>query len=373
MVAAAVANPSEPRNAFIDVLRGVAILGVVFQHLFFWVVYVHTPVVPIAGTVVSTALFNNGWIGVNLFFVLSGFVLFQPGIASSRRTVLAYYVARAARLWPLLFIFVTFISIIEDRNLFTLGYYLLVYLSGFNSILSSQFLLSKISWVLWSLGVEILFSVVLPGLLAAIRRFTLVRVLIAVAIWSLVYRVVADQVWYASVPGWGNAYLNAYKDNIFGRIDDFMFGMAAAHLVRTGWAPGRALAWIAGATLIITLLGWNYAAAAGAPRTLPLSVVVSLLHTGFAASVMVLITAGIGLRIWSRPALLPLVICGQLAYSIYLFHAFFYRYTQPALTVSGVLVYLGMTFAAAMLSFIFIESAGIHRMPAWTRPFGVRR
>jgi len=363
----------ESRNAFIDLLRGVAILGVVLHHLFSPTLDAAAARIDVAGANVSLYLFNNGWLGVNLFFILSGFVLYRPGIATDRLSVIDYYVSRATRLWPLLFIFVTFICIIDQRSPIKFASYIVLYLSGLNSLLPRSWMSGAIVWVLWSLGVEILFSILLPGLLALVRRLSLMRVLLAVAAFCFVYRIFADQAWWLYLPDYANAQLNPFKDNIFGRLDDFLFGMAAAHLVRAGWAPRRGLVWIAAAVLLLDLFGWNYLTAAGIPRMPAMSALASLLHVGFAVPVMVLIAALIRLPLWTRPAFLPLVVCGQLCYSIYLFHAFFYRYVPPEFTVSGIAVYLALTIGTAVPFFVYVESAGIHRMPSWTRPFRLSR
>jgi peptidoglycan/LPS O-acetylase OafA/YrhL len=201
----------------------------------------------------------------------------------------------------------------------------------------------------------------------------MMRVLLAVAAFCLVYRVLADQAWWHYLPGYDNPHLNPFKDNIFGRLDDFVFGMAAAHLVRLGWKPRAALAWMAAAVLVLDLFGWNYLTSMGTPRSPALSVLASVLHVGFTASVMVLIAALVRMPLWARPTFLPLVVCGQLCYSIYLFHAFFYRYTKPELTLEGVAVYLALSIGTAVPFFLYVESAGIHRMPAWTRSFTLRR
>jgi peptidoglycan/LPS O-acetylase OafA/YrhL len=369
----AAAGGRESRNAFIDLLRGIAILGVVLHHLFANALNAAAVRVDIAGSDVSIYVFNNGWLGVNLFFILSGFVLYRPGIAADRKSVIDYYVSRATRLWPLLFIFITFICIIDQKSPLKFASYIVLYLSGLNSILPRSWMSGAIVAVLWSLGVEILFSILLPGLLALVRRMSLMRVLLTVAVFCFAYRIFADQAWWGYLPDYANPQLNPFKDNIFGRLDDFLFGMAAAHLVRAGWAPRRGLVWIAAVVLTLDLFGWNYLTATGIPRTQTMSALASLLHVGFAAPAMVLIAALVHLPLWIRPAFLPLVVCGQLCYSIYLFHAFFIRYVPPQLTVSGVAVYLALTFGTAAVFFVYVESAGIHRMPPWTRPFRLSR
>jgi peptidoglycan/LPS O-acetylase OafA/YrhL len=361
------------RNAFIDLLRGIAILGVVLHHLFWPSLEIAAYRVDVGGTGLSLFVFNNGWLGVSLFFILSGFVLYRPGIVADAASVLEYYRSRAIRLWPLLFIFITFICIIDQKSPLKFASYIALYLSGLNSLLPRSWMSGAIVWVLWSLGVEILFSILLPGLIAVIRKLQMKRVVLGVAAFCLVYRGFADQAWWQYLPDYDNPHLNPFKDNIFGRLDEFVFGMAAAQIVRSGWMPRSKLTWIAAAVLVLDLLGWNCLTSIGTPHTPAMSAFASVLHLGFAAPVAVLIVALIRLPLWSKSVFLPLVVCGQLCYSIYLFHAFFYRYTKPEPTLEGIAVYLALTIGTAVPFFLYVESAGIHRMPAWTRPFTLRR
>ncbi|RQS08467.1 acyltransferase family protein [Burkholderia sp. Bp8991] len=69
-----------PRLAEINGLRGIAILAVVWHRLSF--VLVPTPP-RLWGTPTELVLWN-GWMGVNLFFILSGFVLYLPYAAGKR-------------------------------------------------------------------------------------------------------------------------------------------------------------------------------------------------------------------------------------------------------------------------------------------------
>ncbi len=62
------------RLAEINGLRGIAILAVVWHHLSFALV----PTPPHLWGMPTEPVLWNGWMGVNLFFILSGFVLYLP-------------------------------------------------------------------------------------------------------------------------------------------------------------------------------------------------------------------------------------------------------------------------------------------------------
>ncbi len=90
------------RLTAIDGFRGIAISAVVFHHLF----QVHIARAdPSLFGIDLTFLLTSGWLGVNLFFVLSGFVLFLPYRMGTREfsrpdNIVGFYRHRAARLFP---------------------------------------------------------------------------------------------------------------------------------------------------------------------------------------------------------------------------------------------------------------------------------
>jgi peptidoglycan/LPS O-acetylase OafA/YrhL len=70
----------------LDSVRGVAILLVLFYHGFYWSNGLVGLSVPVRRFVSATRL---GWLGVHLFFVLSGFLI--TGILVHSRTKTHYY------------------------------------------------------------------------------------------------------------------------------------------------------------------------------------------------------------------------------------------------------------------------------------------
>src|SRR5690242_8532584 len=94
---------SPQRLSFINGLRGVALLGVVLHHSFFHRFRYGLETGRLGPLEV---LGSSGWLGVNLFFFLSGFVLYYPYLLGRRRMesladVRWFLRHRAERLLPL--------------------------------------------------------------------------------------------------------------------------------------------------------------------------------------------------------------------------------------------------------------------------------
>lgn len=92
----------------LDVLRGLAALAVVFWHWrhFFFQGTQRASIDPgqLPLYSVFAPLYNNGWLGVDLFFCLSGFVfywLYSDGVARSAVSGRDFFVLRFSRLYPL--------------------------------------------------------------------------------------------------------------------------------------------------------------------------------------------------------------------------------------------------------------------------------
>ena len=85
----------EQRNYFgLDLVRFGAALMVALYHLAFWDwLPERSPTPPIA----PVSIFSAGWVGVEIFFVLSGFVI---ALSAQGKTVGQFITGRAARLYP---------------------------------------------------------------------------------------------------------------------------------------------------------------------------------------------------------------------------------------------------------------------------------
>ena len=88
----------------LDGLRGVAILLVMGFHYFYHLesFYYKSTLYPYGETFSSVLIFKYGYMGVELFFIISGFVIAMTLEAS--RSVIDFVIRRFARIWPALIV-----------------------------------------------------------------------------------------------------------------------------------------------------------------------------------------------------------------------------------------------------------------------------
>lgn len=319
----------------------------------------------LAGASISVAApLANGWLGVDLFFLLSGFVLMLPYADGRRRMesgedAKAFYRHRWLRLMPLyyfnLFVVWGLVTAPDPR----LGRFFqdvfLMLTATFN--LSDRLYLPRYNLVLWSLGLEIWFSALFPLLVVAGRRWGIGRLSVAALLLSLGVRM-------AGVPfglggGW-NPYLNFVKDSLPGRLDEFVLGMLLAHLYATRRVLGRgkaAAACVLGLLAVYAAcLGWDAVILGQLPRRVTpfLSLLVA---GGFFSLTLGCVSAhnGISRRLFTGA---PLQLLGMMSYSIYIWHAVIrFRMVRPpvAYNPTNVVAYLLITAVVATLSYRYIE------------------
>jgi peptidoglycan/LPS O-acetylase OafA/YrhL len=360
--AAPVVMVHAPRLAAIDGLRGVAILAVIYHHFLNQRL---TGLFGAPGVVFhrlffsAYAFFSNGWLGVNLFFVLSGFVLMEPYALERRRfesraDVFTFYRRRARRLLPLYYLclFAAMLAadaLAVDEPRFGYDVFSLV---TFTYSFRDDMFMPWFNMALWSLAVEVWFSVLFPGLVVLWRRVGLGKLVVAALVFSLGVRFVATYRWNANA-----AYHLTWKDGIFARLDDFVVGMAlSVWLARRRQVPGAvasAVAVVVGIVVVgIAAVGWD-------------NVVFANLRFTSAAVLNDVVLAGIVLVVggmlstppgWLRLAFgnRPLQLAGAMCYSLYLWHMIAVRRSEHW-SLGGVFVYLGLVFAVSALTYRFVE------------------
>lgn len=166
------------RINFLDGLRGISILMVVFSHA---IATNHFP----TKFKSITSIFFDGGLGVRCFFVLSGFLITNLLIYETRQNgTISYrnfYVKRAFRIIPVYFLYVITIFIIDNFN----NSVNLDYSSYLQALSFTTGLWGKGSWLLghtWSLAIEEQFYFIWPLLFFFTKKKKLNMVLLTIII-----------------------------------------------------------------------------------------------------------------------------------------------------------------------------------------------
>ena len=214
--------------------RGVAALWVFVYHV--WLsIGPQRLLVPLAGTTLDlTPLASAGWAGVDVFYVLSGFLLW--GVFddyASRRTdairVARFAERRALRILPPFYAQVALLAVlglatnwVEAPSWTTLA----LHATLTHGLSYEHF--QAVNNVWWTLSTEAQFYVALPLLAMAVRRFGWATVLTGGLAAMLTYRIAAFAA-FRDAPVIERVWA---LEQFPGRIDQFLAGMFASHLAR---------------------------------------------------------------------------------------------------------------------------------------------
>ena len=165
------------RIAVLDGLRALAILLVMLRHSIkpFWA-DLSVPYIPI-GSIDLGAIFINGWVGVDLFFVLSGFLIASHLLQSFEKqstfsNVLRSYIPRRFfRIAPVYYV-VLFLAVL---GLFPYYSYpesseSLAWRTFYHMVFMQDYWRSDIVVVFWSLAIEIKFYLLAPFLIFGLLK-----------------------------------------------------------------------------------------------------------------------------------------------------------------------------------------------------------
>ena len=319
---------SRPRLPAITSIRFFAALHVVIFHL-------HAIKVA-AGPQWYQNFASIGYVGVSLFFVLSGFILVYT-YANRETPARTFWRARFARVYPAyifslivtlpFFIYVIFDTASAARR--EHGYVRLAEASSLASALLVPSLLQSwipgaaLAWnsVAWSLSVEAFFYLIFPALIVVLlrkRNSTLMSLLLvswAISLAITVGYTLLKPDGVASVDDnmLGLTWLNVVKFNPLVRLPEFLMGACCGFLfvrnsVNRKWATPLAVAGLAG-----------FIGVAAFSSHIPYP----MIHSGLLAPAFAAIIYGIALRpAWARVLeFKPLVLLGDASYSLYLLHS----------------------------------------------------
>jgi peptidoglycan/LPS O-acetylase OafA/YrhL len=188
------------QNVFFPNLDGLRFLA--FFYVFMYHCYFQVPVQGEDNQIylVFHKLWENGDLGVNFFFTLSGFLITYLLLVEEKKngsfSIKAFYWRRTLRIWPLYFTTLIFGSFIFQLLLISVNaeieesanvWYYIFFLGNFNSIFNGAPVSGTLS-VLWSLAVEEQFYLFWPIFLLLFKKYRL-QLFIILILFSLVFRV----------------------------------------------------------------------------------------------------------------------------------------------------------------------------------------
>jgi peptidoglycan/LPS O-acetylase OafA/YrhL len=306
----------------LDGLRGVAILLVLGYHtwLFSWL----TPALALGGVAIPVdAIARAGYLGVELFFTISGFVLFFPqatrALANEPQQDLGTFaLRRALKIVPsyALALAATFVSLASFQPPAPLLPTLATHLTFVHSFWDDP--LGPANSVFWSLAIEAQFYVVFPAVAWAFRRRPLATAT-GMILLANAYRFAVAGCCLAREPVFRE--LPAF-------LDTFACGMLAAYGV--AWGRARlaesvriraaatvgALAFASlGVALLLSANGVTYVTLGRERWTLAHRTLVAIASGGLA------FCSCFAFAFWRRLLANPLfVFCSLISYNLYLWH-----------------------------------------------------
>lgn len=351
---------SGSKIAVINGLRGLAIVGVVWHHLYGALIDRSAYVFFIGPVKIFGAfLLANASQAVPLFFVLSGFVLALPYFQGRREMhsfsdAMSFYRRRLRRLGPLYLVSVLIsLSFIYPRRLIV-GVPLMLTMTF---TFTNKYFFPPSNIVLWSLGVEAMFCILLPLILILVRRFGMKRVWIFTLIGCAAVRMFSTRYfWYEAV-----------ANGIPGRLDDFVCGMMAAWLFveRKNSKPIPFGLLLAGIIFFIELQLTDYCAEllrSDVVGLTPRVYIYPLLYTCINCSFLLTIDALLRGRHLLLTWILEtkwLQLIGLMSYSIYVWHLSMIHSLNARLDHVHELRFLVMLFLLSFASYRYIEFGSV--------------
>jgi peptidoglycan/LPS O-acetylase OafA/YrhL len=357
-----------PKFEFAPALHGLRAVSAYLIMLFHWsqlfpggnglLAQWHWPGVPWLNPTLPFAL---GFQALLLFFVLSGYLLMSHWLNRplTVHTVFDFYRRRALRIYPAVWFQImvflslwTVLPLLETWPTWTaLWHNALLWIGlppshvgGFNGV-----------W--WSLPIELMFYVVLPGLVLWVRCWNAWSMLLACVLVSLVWR------WGVMLahPGQSMEPLRGIMDALPGVLSTFAMGMAAACWQHRVSAAGARRLWVAGLSGLVLCEGFFVT---NVSHYWQPGAMMLIWYSALAAAMAALVLAacrGHGARLLQSRWL---VWSGEVSMGIYLWHMpvmhVFQLYWPEGdvgvwQAIASALAMLAITLALAALSFYMIE------------------
>jgi peptidoglycan/LPS O-acetylase OafA/YrhL len=311
----------------LDGLRGIAVILVLLRHASnpFW--DRSAPLVPILG-IDAGVFMANGWIGVDLFFVLSGFLISHHIIKLNERhdghwPWKRYLAKRGLRIIPAYYT-VLFLTVLGVFPYFEIPERWLGLRIGYHLLFLQDYLPANIVVAFWSMGVEEKFYLIAPFLvLAGAKRSTLrerISIPLALLVAGVAVRVLAMH-HRPEITDY-EGFFRVFRSPFHMALDPILIGVVLAFVYRgrdewpriTARAPARLVFW-AGAVgfVLLTTSGELMAEISWWDKTLQPLVITAI----FGAITFGLLFRG-GPSGWFDSAIL--LFFARISYCLYLVH-----------------------------------------------------
>jgi peptidoglycan/LPS O-acetylase OafA/YrhL len=344
----------EPGGAFykpeLDALRFFAFLAVLIHHTWPWTAsgYPVTLQPSLSGVLAAAA--RAGGYGVDLFFCLSAYLitslLIREVSFSGRLNVVAFWIRRALRIWPLYFAFVAaaFAAGRWSESPRLPREYLPAFLCfGANWAFALRGLRDSIVSPLWSVSIEEQFYLLWPLALSVVSWKRAASIA-----WGLLACALCTRVWLAAhtadhVATWFNS---------FARLDPIAAGILLATAPRALPLRPR-MAWAAAAMAGCVAVQFFFPFEIASPWSSIFT------YSIVAVCCAVMLQATIGVHIGDGPAAKALIYAGKISYGLYVYHYAAIKAVNIVRPAAGFLTTFAAAFvltaAAAVLSYELFE------------------
>lgn len=351
---------SSLRFDLIDPLRGFAAVTIFVYHSIAhleWKAFpVHFPF----------TWFHWGWMAVDIFFVLSGFVITLSAIklyakTNGARFRIAFLKRRARRIVPLyLLTLLVFIAVMLLKGQYRLDWQDIgIHLAFLHPFFSNSF--GSINGVNWSVGVEMHFYIFFAICFPFLKKRYLVWVLALCLASAWLWRFTA---WQLAEPGAADRVTRLFMSSVQlpGMLDEFCFGMIAAFFAHSHLLARLQKSLLARWIILGLFLALAYAICAiymqhGTYWNNPYMVIFfrSALAADF--SLLIIFFCSFQLTARAKKIITPLVYLGTISYGIYLFHlpVLLVIKDLPWNVLTKFLAALGVALALASISWHFYE------------------
>lgn len=327
----------------IDGLRALAIILVVLFHM-------------------NVPGFSGGFIGVDLFFVISGFLIssiLTKNIQSGEFSFKGFYIRRARRLGPsLLFVIIcTWLVgffLLDEQTFSELGYSIsstILFFSNWYFFSQSSYfdaeLLTNPLLHSWSLSIEEQFYLIWPLLLFIAIKFCKLtgnKLTIALAVFTTIFFLVG--IWLVDVDKQQNVFFNSFV-----RTWELSSGAVIAvvfHKVKISQRRGDLLRSLGLACLITSVALYDHLT--------PFPGAASLLPVSGAAFLLLACASPVGI-LYKILCIKPLSYLGSISYALYLWHwpVFVFSvllYPEPSWATTTVLIIISILLAGFTTQYV---------------------